>query len=144
MGVPLVLAGPVEDPLYAERVREFAADTRIIPEPSPAGAAALYHSAAVVADAAWVTRGHGRVVQAAAAGAAVVVSANRWVDLPVPARRRVDPADVISVARGIGEALDAAARNGSDIAECAAVARERLGIAGMAILAGYAKIASRV
>ncbi len=144
MGIPLVLAGAVEDPLYAERVREFAADTRIIPEPSPAAADALYRSAAVVADAAWVARGHARLVRASAAGAAVVVSANRWVDLPLPDRRRVDPADVISVARGIGEALDAAARNGTDIAECAAVARERLAVAGMTVVAGYAKIVSRV
>jgi hypothetical protein len=144
MGIGLVLAGPVEDPVYAERVREFAADVRIVPEPPPGVLATLYRSAAVVADAAWVTRGHARMASAAAAGAAVVVSASRWLDLPLPERWRVDPADVLSVARGIGGALDAAARHGSEIVTAADAARERLAAGGMTIVAGYAKITSGV
>ena len=142
VGMPLVLAGPVEDPLYAERVREFASATRFIGQPSPGAVAALYRTAAIVADAAWLARGHARVVSAAAAGAAVVVSANRWVDLPLPERARVDPADTRSVARGMGEALDAATRNSEGLATVVAAARERLALGGMTTVAGYAKIAS--
>jgi hypothetical protein len=144
VGIPLVLAGPVEDPVYAERVREFAAGTRLIAEPSPGEQAVLYRSAAVVADAAWVTRGHARLATAAAAGAAVVSSAARWIDLPLPDRWRVDPADAVSLARGIGEALEAATRKSETIATVAAAARERLTLGGMTTVAGYAKMASAV
>jgi hypothetical protein len=144
VGLPLVLAGPVEDPAYVERVREFAAGARLIGEPSPGQLGVLYRSAAIVADAAWVARGHSRLASAAAAGAAVVVSANRWLDLPLPDRWRVDPADRLSVSRGIGEALDAATRSSDSIAAVCAAARERLALGGMTTVAGYAKIASPV
>jgi hypothetical protein len=143
-GMALVLAGPVEDPGYAERLREFAASTRFVSRPSAGALAVLYRTAAIVADAAWVTRGHARLATAAAAGAAVVVSAARWLDLPLPDRARVDPADMLSVARGIGEALDAATRNRDALATVTAAARERLALGGITTVAGYAKIASAV
>jgi hypothetical protein len=144
VGIPLVLAGPVEDPAYAERVREFAAGTRLIGEPSPGERDVLIRTAAVVVDAAWVARGHTRLATAAAAGAAIVVSSARWLDLPVPDRWVVDPADVVSVSRGIGDALEAAMRQSETIGRLAAAARERLAIGGMTTVAGYAKIASAV
>jgi hypothetical protein len=144
VGLPLVLAGPVEDPAYAERVREFAAGTRMIGEPTPGQLGVFYRSAAIVADAAWVTRGHARLATAAAAGAAIVVSANRWIDLPLPERWRVDPADVVSISRGIGEALEGATRSSEAIGAVTSAARERLEMGGMTIVAGYAKIASAV
>jgi hypothetical protein len=144
VGVPLVLAGPVADPAYAERLREFAGDLRLFGEPTPAQTAALYRSAAVVADAAWTARGHGRVATAAAAGAAIVVSTARWVDLPLPERWLVDPADVASITRGIGAAWDAASQRAVEIETLAASAVEKLGIAAATIVAAYATIAQRV
>jgi hypothetical protein len=104
----------------------------------------LYRAAAVVADAAWVPRGHARAATAAAMGTAIVVSKTRWFDVPLPDRWFVDPADAASVARGIGEALDAAARNDASIITAASAARERLALGAMTVVAGYAKIASRV
>jgi hypothetical protein len=144
VGIPLVLAGPVEDPVYAERVREFAAGTRFIGEPTAGERDVLYRTAAIVADAAWVTRGHARLTLAAAAGAAVVCSAARWLELPLPERWRVDPADIVSVSRGVGDALDAATRRSEAIATVGTAARERLAQAGLLTIAGYAKIASAV
>jgi len=142
LGVAMVFAGAVADPVYAERLRACAPDqVSLLDEPVPESVATLYRSAAVIADAAWTGRGHGRIATAAAHGAAVVCSQARWVDLPDIARWTVDPADVKSVARGIGEALDAAIRNESSILGTAAFARERLALAASAILAAYAKIA---
>jgi hypothetical protein len=97
-----------------------------------------------VADAAWIGRGHARLANAAAAGAAIVVSASRWLDLPLPERARVDPADTRSIARGMGEALDAATRSSEQLATVVGAARERLALGGMTTVAGYAKIASAV
>ncbi len=144
VGVPVVFSGNVEDPGYAERLREFAAGARLISEPSPGVVNALYRAAAVVADAVWIPRGHGRLMTAAAAGAAIVVSTARWFDLPLPERWRVDPANVVNVARGIGEALDAAARNDAVVGVASSAAREQLAAAAAAVVAGYAKIASTV
>ena len=144
VGVPLVLAGPVADPSYAERLREFAGDLRVFGEPTPAQAAALYRSASVIADAAWTTRGHGRLAAAAALGAAVVASQSRWIDLPLPERWIVDPADVTSVARGIGAAWDAAGQRAVEIDLVGAAAAEKLRMAAATIVAAYATIAQRV
>ena len=144
VGVPVVLAGNVEDTAYAERLREFAAGARVFSEPTRGVVNALYGTAAVVADAAWIPRGHGRLMTASAAGAAVVVSTARWLDLFLQGRWCVDPANVVSVARGIGEALDAAARNDAVVGVAASAAREQFADAAAAVLAGYAKIASRV
>jgi glycosyltransferase involved in cell wall biosynthesis len=141
LGLPLVLAGAVADPAYAERLREFAPDRVILlPEPDPATVAGLYRSASIVADAAWTARGHARLTTAAALGAAVVCSRNRWLELPEGGFWTVDPADTASIARGIGEAWDAAVRSDPRIGTTAAAARERLRSAAAAIVAGYAKI----
>lgn len=145
VGVAMVLAGPVADPVYAERLREFVPDQVILlDEPSPESVTTLYRTAAVVADAAWTTRGHGRIATAAAFGAAVVCSQARWIDLPATAGWTVDPADVLSIARGIGDAWDAAIQSDPRIRASAGFARERLSTAAAAILATYAKIVQAV
>ncbi len=141
VGVPMVIAGPVADPVYAERLREFAPDlVYVLGEPATGEVATLYRSAAVIADAAWTARGHARLVTAAALGAAAVVSQTRWVDLPEGGFWTVDPADFRSIARGIGEAWDAAVRGDDRIRETAKFARERLRAAAQGIVAAYAKI----
>jgi hypothetical protein len=145
VGVPMVLAGPVAEPAYAERLREFAPDQVVLlDEPSPAVVAALYRAASVVADAAWTARGHARLLTAAALGAAVVCSQNRWIDLPANGSWTVDPADAGSIARGIGEAWDAAVRSDPRVAATAAFARERARSAAAAIVASYAKIVQAI
>ena len=141
VGVPLVIAGPIDDPQYAERLREFAPDQlRLLEEPSPGVIMGLYRSAAVVADAVWIARGHGRLATAAAHGAAVVCSRSRWLDLPDQENWAVDPADLSSVARGIGQAWDASVRRDETIEKAASFARERLRSAAATVVASYAKI----
>ena len=141
LGLPIVMAGPIEDPRYAERLREFAPDQlRLLEEPSPGLVQSLYRSAAVVADAAWVVRGHARLATAAAHGAALVRSRSRWVDLPDNEAWVVDPADVRSISRGIGDAWDAAVRRDEAIAKAASFARERFALAAATIVASYAKM----
>lgn len=145
MGTRIVFAGPVADPQYAERLHEFLPPRGILlAEPSPDVAATLYRTAAVIADAAWVARGHGRLLTAAALGAAVVCSQMRWLDLPDGDRWTIDPADKASVARGLGEAWEASVRGDARIDRAAVFARERLGTAATAILACYAKIARAI
>jgi hypothetical protein len=135
----------VAEPVYAERLREFAPEhVYLLDEPAPAERATLYRTAAVIADAAWTTRGHARIATAAAFGAAVVCSQNRWIDLPETGIWTVDPADARSIARGLGEAWDAAIRSDARIRETAAYASERLATAGAAIVAAYAKIVQAV
>jgi hypothetical protein len=141
VGVPLVFAGAVTDPLYAERLREFApAAVYLLGEPGPGLTAGLYRSAAVVAGAAWTSRGHGRLLSAAALGAALVCSQNLWLGLPDEGRWLVDPADVRSVTRGLGGAWDAAARAETSIRTTAELARKHVQTAAAAIVAAYAKI----
>jgi hypothetical protein len=140
VGVPMVIAGAVADPAYAERLREFAPQAIVLlGEPSPGLVARLYRSAAVIADAAWTTRGHGRLVTAAAMGAALVCSQRRWLDLPEAGRWTVDPADVRSIARGLGSAWDAAARNEVNVRTIADLTRKHAQTAAAAIIAAYAK-----
>jgi hypothetical protein len=138
-GFPLVLAGPVADPAYAERVHEIAGDVRFVPDPSPV-VASLYRAATVVVDAAWISRGHGRLATASASGAACVVSSARWADFGTSARWIVDPADVESVARGIGEAWDGSLQRDRIVTDAAAANAERLAVAGIAIVSAYAKM----
>jgi hypothetical protein len=141
VGVPLVFAGAVADPVYAERLREFApAAVYLLGEPGPGLTAGLYRSAAVVASAAWTSRGHGRLLSAAALGAALVCSQNMWLGLPDDGRWVVDPADVRSVTRGLGGAWDAAARAEASIRTTADLARKHVQTAAAAIVAAYAKI----
>lgn len=145
VGVPTIFAGAVVDALYAERLREFASEHVILlGDPDAEQIPALYRAAAVVADAAWTTRGHGSLVTAAAFGAALVCSQNRWLALDDAHLWMVDPADVASVARGIGEAWDAAMRSDQRIRTTSEAARERLAPAAAAIVAAYAKIAQAV
>jgi hypothetical protein len=144
-GFPLVFAGPVADPVYAERLREFApARVTLIGEPPPEMLASLYRTASVVADAAWTTRGHGRLLTAAALGAAVVCSNARWLDLPAAQCWTVDPADKASVMRGLGSAWEASVRSDPAIVSVGEFARERLRSAAAAIIACYAKIVQAV
>jgi hypothetical protein len=145
VGVPAVFAGPIADPIYAERVREFAPDSvRLIGEPRPAAARGLYRAAAVFADASWVRRGVARVLSAAALGAEIVVPGAGWVDVPADAVSVVDPADVENIAIGIGEAWDRATRTYGRAADRSGAVRERLAAAHLAIVAGYAKIGQTV
>jgi hypothetical protein len=144
-GLPLVFAGPIADPVYAERLREFApARATLIGEPAADMLASLYRTASVVADAAWTTRGHGRLLTAAALGAAVVCSNARWLDLPAGQVWTVDPADKASVMRGVGSAWEASVRSDPAIASAGEFARERLRSAAAAIIACYAKIVQAV
>lgn len=144
-GTPIVFAGPVADPSYADRLREFAPSRgMLLEEPSPEITASLYRTAAVIADAAWVARGHGRLLTAAAFGAAVVCSQTRWLDLPEGDGWTVDPADKSSIARGLGEAWEASVRGDARINRAAVFARGRLAAAAAAILACYAKIAQAI
>jgi hypothetical protein len=149
VGVPFVFAGSVADPIYAERLREFMPGNAVlIDEPDAVTTAALYRAATVVADAAWLPRGHSRLLTAAACGAAIVVSQMRWLDLGDVERWTVDPADAVSVARGIGEAWDAAVRRDpekpSSIQATARFSSERLLTSCAAIVACYAKIVQTV
>jgi hypothetical protein len=100
----------------------------------------LYRTAAVVADASWIGRGHSRLATAAALGASVVSSRNRWVEFPGNEGRTIDPADVNSIARGIGEAWDNAVNRDESIEMVASFARERMATAAATIVASYAKI----
>jgi hypothetical protein len=144
-GAPLVIAGPVADPVYAERLREFAPlRSMLLDEPAPGEVAALYRAAAVVVDASWTGRGHGRLATAAAFEAAIVKGAGNWIDLPSTGVWTVDVADAGSIERGVGEALDAALRRDPALQTVAAFTAERSGTAAAAILAAYAKIAQEV
>jgi hypothetical protein len=145
LGVPMVIAGPVADPAYAERLREFApVGVTLLGEPSAEVLGSLYRAATVVADAAWTPRGHSRLATAAAFGAAVVCSQARWLDLPDLAQWTVDPADVRAIARGIGEAWDGAVRGDGRIQATARFARERLETASASVVASYAKIVQAI
>ncbi|HEX3551444.1 MAG TPA: hypothetical protein VHT53_13755 [Candidatus Elarobacter sp.] len=139
--VPLVLAGPVVDASYLERVREFGgASTIVVPgEPRPETAAGLRAAAAVVADAAWIGDGSVRLAAAALTGAVLVVADRRRFEGPAGVRR-FDPGDAAALTRALGEAWDEALRT----------ARRRPPGAGLApeatlraIVRGYASAASR-
>ncbi len=140
-GVPLVLAGPVADASYLERVREFGGPSLVVlaGEPSPGVAASLRANAAVVADAAWIGDGSSRLAASLLAGAVLVVADRRRFDLPARARR-FDPADAAALTRALGEAWDEALRarrpGGLDASAFAPEAALR------AIVRGYAAVAA--
>jgi hypothetical protein len=105
--IPLVVAGPVVDATYLERVREFGGrELIVLPEPSPAVAAGLRGAAAVVVDAAWLGDGPARLASAALAGARLAISDRRPFEVPGVAARRFDPADLAALTRALGEAWD--------------------------------------
>ncbi|MBV8600516.1 MAG: hypothetical protein JO359_03005, partial [Candidatus Eremiobacteraeota bacterium] len=105
--LPLVVCGPVIDAEYLSLVREFAGDrTVVVAEPDEGTLEALYRSAEVFLDAAWVGCGLSRAVRAVSRGAALALS-NRLpvADLQMGEfARTVDPGDVAALARGLGDA----------------------------------------
>ncbi|HTW82755.1 MAG TPA: hypothetical protein VMD91_01655 [Candidatus Sulfotelmatobacter sp.] len=106
-GIPLVLAGPVLDASYLERVREFGGrDLIVLPEPSAAQAAGLRMAAAVVVDAAWLGEGSARLAAAVLAGARLAVAERRSFAIPGIVPQRFDPGDLGALTRALGEAWD--------------------------------------
>ncbi|HEY5350447.1 MAG TPA: hypothetical protein VIJ64_11955, partial [Candidatus Lustribacter sp.] len=145
VGVPMIFAGAVADPRYAERLREFAPDAvYLLGEPSPEVVAGLYRAASVIAGASWTSRGHGRLATAAALGAAIVCSHGLWLDAPEEGRFAVDPADVRSIARGLGVAWDNAYRADDRIRTTANRVRKHMRTAAAAVVTAYAKMAQSV
>ena len=145
VGVPAVLAGRAADPIYLERLRESApATVRFVGEPSAAEAAELLGAAAVVADTSWIRRGQARLATALACGSAVVMSGGDAVDLSVDPRFCVDPADVASIARGVGDAWDVARRATGELRSRAEATRSWIAGAHLAVVACYAKIGQPV
>jgi hypothetical protein len=145
VGVPMVFAGAVADPLYVERLREFApSGVYLLAEPAPEIVAGLYRAASVIASAAWTSRGHGRLATAAALGAAVVCSHGIWLDVPDEGRWAVDPADVRSIARGLGVAWDNAYRGDDSVRTTTDLVRKHMQTAAAAVVTAYAKMAQGV
>jgi hypothetical protein len=107
-GIPLVIAGPVIDASYLERVREFGGPGLIVfpGEPGPAVAAGLRAAAGIVVDVAWVGDGAARLSAAALGGTRLVLADRRRFDAPGATPRRVDPADAVALTRALGEAWD--------------------------------------
>jgi len=142
-GIPLVLAGPVVDASYLERVREFGGPDLIVlaGEPPPGVAAGLRACAAVVADAAWIGDGSARLAAAALAGALVIAPDRRPVRVPGPAPRRFDPADASALSRALGEAWDEALRSARRPAAAGAADFEPAAVL-RAIAGGYAAVAA--
>lgn len=104
--LPLVIAGPVADADYLERIREFS-DARVllVPDPTEAQLTALYRRARVFADVSWIGVGLRRIAQAAASGCALVVPQQSYaVRLWSPGLWVVDPASEESVAVALGDA----------------------------------------
>jgi hypothetical protein len=143
--IPLVVAGPVADASYLERIREFGgAGLIVLPgEPSAGTAAALRASAGVVVDAAWVGDGASRLAAAALAGARLVVADRRRFDAAGIEPRRFDPGDAVALTRALGEAWDEALRGGAPVASdtVAALARDA---AARSIVRAYATIVPAV
>jgi|HubBroStandDraft_1064217.scaffolds.fasta_scaffold00573_3 hypothetical protein len=139
--IPLVLAGPVLDASYLERVREFGGrELILLPEPSPALAAGLRAAAAVVVDAAWLGDGASRLAAAALAGAQLAVADRRPFALPGVTPRRFDPADLASLTRALGEAWDEGRRQSPTLVSEALAALEPAGVV-RGIVRGYAEAA---
>ena len=105
-GLPLVLAGPVADADYLERVREFSGPRVIlIPDPRADELAALYRRARIFADVSWIGVGLWRLAQAAACGCALVVSRHSYAPaLWGQGLWVADPASEASVAVALGDA----------------------------------------
>jgi len=139
--IPLVLAGPVLDASYLERVREFGGrELIVLPEPSAALAAGLRVAAAVVVDAAWLGDGASRLAAAALAGAQLALTERRPFLVPGVTPRRFDPADLTSLTRALGEAWDEGRRHSPAAADEAVAALEPGGVV-RGIVRGYAEAA---
>jgi hypothetical protein len=133
--IPLVIAGPVADASYLERVREFGGPQLVVL------AAGLRRAAGVVVDAAWIGEGASRLAASALAGTVLVVADGRPFDAPGVAVRRFDPADVAALTRAMGEAWDDALRSTHRPA-AETVAALAPGAAVRAVVRGYAEAAS--
>jgi len=144
-GIPLVIAGPIVDASYLERVREFGGPATIVlaGEPAPSIAAGLRAAAAVVIDAAWIGEGGSRLAAAALSGARLALAQTRRFEVPGASPRRFDPADAGALTRALGEAWDEALRSAGRCAPetLAALAPEAV---VRAIVRGYAGITSTV
>ena len=141
--IPLVIAGPVADASYLERVREFGGPALIVlaGEPSAGVAAGLRAAAAVAVDAAWLGEGGSRLAAAALAGARLALAERRRFDVPELSLRRFDPADAAALTRALGEAWDEALRApGRCAAETAAALAPRTVL--RTIVNGYAALAA--
>jgi hypothetical protein len=140
---PLVLAGPVVDASYLERIREFGGPQLVVlaGEPSAELAAGLRRAAGVVVDAAWVGEGASRLAASALAGTVLVVADGRPFEASGVAVRRFDPADVPALTRAIGEAWDDALRSTHRPA-AETVAALAPGTAVRAVVRGYAEAAA--
>jgi glycosyltransferase involved in cell wall biosynthesis len=117
--LPLVIAGPVADPDYLERIREFS-DARVLlfPDPTEAQLAALYRRARVFADVSWIGVGLRRIAQAAAMGCALVVPQQSYaIAAWGPGLWVVDPASEESVAVALGDAWSHVAESPAGVYE---------------------------
>jgi hypothetical protein len=143
--IPLVLAGPVADVAYLERVREFGGPGLVVlaGEPSPGVAAALRAAAAVVADAAWIGEGGARLAASALAGARLALADRRRFAVPGVEPRRFDPADAQALTRALGEAWDEALRTPGRTAPETVAALAPSAVL-RSIVRGYAAIAAPV
>lgn len=105
--LPLVVAGPVTEPEYAIAVREQAGDSVVfLGEPDDAAREALYLSATVFADVAWIRFGTHRLLRAASCGAALVASQEALMRplLGSDAVWEADPASQGSIALALRDA----------------------------------------
>jgi hypothetical protein len=143
--IPLVVAGPVADASYLERIREFGGPGLIVlpGEPSPGVAAALRAAAAVVVDAAWIGEGGARLAAAALAGARIALAGPRPFRVAGAEPRRFDPADALSLTRALGEAWDEAQRSPRPAAPETLAALAPNAVV-RAIVRGYAALAAPV
>ena len=144
-GVPLVIAGPVVDASYLERVREFGGPGLIaLPgEPGAAVASALRAAAGIVVDAAWVGDGASRLGSAALAGSRLVLADRRRFDAPGITPRRVDPGDAVALTRALGEAWDEVLR-GRAQPTAQTLAALAPGTAARSIIRAYAALVTAV
>jgi hypothetical protein len=118
--LPLVIAGPIVDGEYAALIRAFAGDrTIVVGEPEPALVEGLYRAAEVFLDVAWLGCGLARAIRAVSRGSALALS-NRMhaSDLGLAEfAQEVDPGDVESIARGLGDAWYLRREEGQRFAE---------------------------
>ncbi|MBV8299528.1 MAG: hypothetical protein JO083_08310 [Candidatus Eremiobacteraeota bacterium] len=144
-GIPLVVAGPVADASYLERVREFGGPGLIVLAGAAFAAAgnALRAAAAVVVDAAWVGEGGARLAAAAQLGTRIVLADRRPFEAPGVRVRRFDPADAGALTRALGEAWDEAVRAPGKAAPETLAALAPAAVV-RALLRGYAASASPV
>ena len=105
--LPLVVAGPIAEPEYAMAVKEQAGERVVfLAEPDEATAEALYRSATVFADVAWIRFGIHRLLRGAASGAALVAASEARMRalLGSDAVWEVDPGSQVAIALGLSDA----------------------------------------